>query len=217
MPRTLVDFLPSSSAGLPSHMRRPIFPSTRSHAIINPSSNATQPIHHSTPNVSDETADAMVEMPENSVEPAASPEEYYQTKPNTFGVFRCYTTQLKVEPRDHSTLGDISDAPTFQTSIPRLTLRQQLRDRIGQRLGDIIHRAKRTIKEMPYFPFENATSFLLTNWVSRMKQLELPAKADYQPRSTQAHTRSLRERSIALSRMFLTIHSTIITTRRRST
>ncbi|KAK0438869.1 uncharacterized protein EV420DRAFT_1753093 [Desarmillaria tabescens] len=99
IPKRLLDYLPST--------RTETVKMSQYAAIRPPSPRRRQPVIAKSPQCSP------------SLSPEPEPPAFITTKPNTFGLFRQYTTLPTIDPEETKTLADFCDAPTF--AVPTMS------------------------------------------------------------------------------------------------
>ncbi|THH15068.1 hypothetical protein EUX98_g9523 [Antrodiella citrinella] len=147
MPASLRDFLPSSTAGLPSHIPRPQRPASKP-ADSSPLAVQIDPTSSST------TANGEAAP----IEAAESQPQYFISEPNAFGVFRSYVDiKPTVDPEEELEMKDLCDAPAFLDAVER---RRSLNP-----LHELGRHFKESIANVNIFaPFRNTSIFRLMYW-----------------------------------------------------
>ncbi|OBZ77444.1 hypothetical protein A0H81_01956 [Grifola frondosa] len=151
-PKALQDFLPTSVGGLAAHINRPARPRPRrGHFIAPDAAEDPHSTHVPTPHVSPPPEEA--NAPED-------PPMHFDTKPNSFGLYKCYTRQPPLDPDARIDLVQLCDAPTLTSSHISSTRRAPLQSRTNP--GSTASTSES--EHPPFAPFENITTFRMMNW-----------------------------------------------------
>jgi len=146
-PRALLDFLPTTTAGLPSHISHPAR-KRKKPGLLDPSAGAAIAV--------DIPGNCSAEVtPGPEAELAAADPPSFETEPNSFGVYRHYTTKPSTDPEEEITLDSLCDAPTFAIA-PSLDS--------GDESSLPTCGFGKSLKADFFVPFLNATVFRLMDW-----------------------------------------------------
>ncbi|KZT67493.1 hypothetical protein DAEQUDRAFT_673282, partial [Daedalea quercina L-15889] len=150
MPRRLLDYLPTATIGIPSHIPLPV--------------DNHNDIFHDHDSIEHEPS------AREGTQPSARRPAYYQTSPNEFGVFRCYPTRPVAEPQEASNLLELSDTPTLRppTQTPDGT---QVAQGFGPRVVATLREGLATAKDW-FYPFLSPTVFRLMAWANTGSNLK---------------------------------------------
>ncbi|KZT63977.1 hypothetical protein DAEQUDRAFT_815297 [Daedalea quercina L-15889] len=163
MPERLADYLPTTSIGMPAHIPTPIL--TEPGSSRRAASPASQRKH---------TPERSSSRPLSEAPDPPEPPLYYQTKPDTFGVFRCYVTRPRAELQGANSLGDLTDTATLhpqRTGTQDVSAAHGFGPRVVQRLRAGIDMATEW-----FYPFLNATVFRLMAWANTGSALKSDAE-----------------------------------------
>ncbi|KAH9950133.1 hypothetical protein B0H21DRAFT_881501, partial [Amylocystis lapponica] len=105
MPRALLDFLPSSTQGLPSHIPRPVRQRKDAKRIV-PAEDLPSQFPPTSP------------LPDASTDTQPDTSGSYQTDPDNFDIFRNYTVKPTTNPDDELTIGALCDSSTLISTPP---------------------------------------------------------------------------------------------------